>query len=46
MNIHGVAEAAQQASKKWKEMGYQTPMQKVGGAPMQFADMAYNVAKF
>lgn len=46
MNVHNIAIAAQQASKKWKEMGYQSPMQKAGGAPVQFMDMAYNVAKF
>lgn len=46
MNIHSIAQAAQEAAKKWKEMGYQTPMQKAGGRTVQFAEMAYNVAKF
>jgi len=45
MNIHSIAEASQQASKKWKEAGYLTPMQQAGGVPLRFADMAYNVAK-
>ncbi|MEI6711532.1 MAG: hypothetical protein WCK88_05060 [bacterium] len=46
MSVYSIAIAAQQASKKWKEMGYQTPMQKAGGTPVQFMDTAYNIAKF
>jgi len=45
-NVHNIAIAAQEASKKWKEMGYATPIEKAGGRPVQFMDLAYNVAKF
>lgn len=46
MNIHSIARGAKEAAEKWKTLGYQTPMQKAGGRTVQFAEMAYNVAKF
>jgi hypothetical protein len=46
MNVYSVATAAQQAAKKWKEMGYQSPLQKSNPKTMKFAEFAYGVAKY
>lgn len=45
-NIFRIATSSQQLTQKFNEMGYKTPLQRVGGRANNFAELALNVAKF